>query len=85
MCLLGAEFMVVDRLVLADTVSSTKADPVLDSIYGASTFRSGSASYPSATVGSVHQHVYVPPEWAPWGFLSAGVLTVLYGAAIPQD
>ena len=80
LCVLGGEFMVVDRLILAEpqSAASSYANPYLDNDYlGASDVsRWGSAS-------SWGRKVFVPPEWAPWGLLSAGVLTLLYGATNP--
>ncbi|HEY6564915.1 MAG TPA: hypothetical protein VIY86_10495 [Pirellulaceae bacterium] len=73
LCLLGGEFMVVDRLVIADNGTAARV---------ASDF--GSTSYGGwGSTGS--RRVFVPPEWAPWGLLSGGVLTVLYGSALSQN
>jgi len=63
--LLGAEFMIVDRLVMADLSSPASSD-----------FESFSG------LGAPARRVFVPPEWAPWGLLSGGVVTVLYAATL---
>ena len=77
---LGAEFMVVDRLVMASPPSGQVDSAYLDRQFG------GSASYAVNIDGlGTRKRVFVPPEWAPWGLLSAGVLTVLYGAALPRS
>ena len=62
--------MVVDRLILAEPHRVEVQD------YGTSTL---------STYGSplgTRRRAFVPPEWAPWGFLSGGVLLVLYGASL---
>lgn len=76
MCLLGGEFMVVDRVVMADDQThSTNIYPY--------TFEDGSMrGLTSSWAGQ--NRVFVPPDWAPWGFLSAGAMTVLYGATLPR-
>ena len=81
LCLLGGEFMVVDRLVLADSIGPESTAGGDLGLYGDSSY-----STPSSYTNwdRPRQRVFVPPEWAPWGLLSAGVLTVLYGAAIPR-
>lgn len=80
LCVLGTEFMIVDRLIMArdSATNSALADPYFDNDYlGASDLTTwGEAS----TLG---RRIFVPPEWAPWGLLSAGVITVLYGATLP--
>lgn len=81
LCLLGGEFMVVDQLVLASRQTNLKS-AYSDSTYSASpAYRAGSYS----AFASPTDRVFIPPEWAPWGALSAGVLTVLYAAALPKS
>jgi hypothetical protein len=70
--ILGAEFMVVDRLVIADASTAT----LRANNSGSPTLSTYGASY------SPRRQVFVPPEWAPWGLLSAGVLLGLYGASL---
>ena len=80
LCAFGAEFMIVDRLVMVNQEEAPAAysSPYLDNDYlGASDV----GSYGSST--GYGRRVFVPPEWAPWGFVSAGVLTVLYGLTLP--
>ncbi len=81
LCILGGEFMMVDRLVLVDDSPSSMSNPYADSTYMPSARFRTAGSY---AAGSASNRVFVPPEWAPWGTLSAGVLTVLYAAAIPR-
>ncbi len=77
---LGGEFMVVDRLVMAGPTSERLDTSYLDSHFDTS------SSYGTTLDGlGTSKRVFVPPEWAPWGLLSAGVLTVLYGAALPRN
>ena len=83
MCLLGSEFMVVDRIVLADTAEARQATDYLDRSYGDSAYTTSTPLYDGALT-TPRRRVFVPPEWAPWGLLSAGVLVVLYGTAIPK-
>jgi hypothetical protein len=66
--------MVVDRLILA-----SPTDPVAGF---AQSSQFGSADVGQWPIGA--GKAFVPPEWAPWGLLSLGVLTVLYGATLPR-
>ena len=81
LCAFGVEFMVVDRLIMADKkpahVEHTSSYQNYDYL-GASDV----GSWNHGSTGG--QRAFVPPEWAPWGLLSAGVLTVLYGATLPS-
>ena len=74
LCIVGGECMVVDRVVIADE----KANSNYTTTDELSAWTTGSAAAPK-------RRVFVPPEWAPWGLLSAGVLTVLYGSAMPKE
>jgi hypothetical protein len=80
LCLLGGEFMVVDRLIVASP-NSIRTSTYADGGYATPAYRTGSY----VALAAPSDRVFIPPEWAPWGALSAGVLTVLYGAAIPRD
>lgn len=71
MCVLGAECMVVDRFVLADSI--TKSTPYMTT----EEYTSWDADLPT----TAKRRVFVPPEWAPWGLLSGGVMLVLYTAS----
>ena len=73
MCMLGGEFMVVDRVVMAED----RAAP--DDFYP----YSFDQDVPGLA-GIGNNRVFVPPDWAPWGLLSAGAMTVLYGATLPR-
>jgi hypothetical protein len=73
--ILGAEFMVVDRIVIADADSTTSVQQ---------DFESPTLSTWSTPLNS-RRRVFIPPEWAPWGFLSAGVMLVLYGASLGRS
>ena len=76
LCILGAETMVVDRFVLADSI--TKSTPYMTT----EEYTSWEADLPSTS----SRKVLVPPEWAPWGLLSAGVMLVMYTASFrPQQ
>ena len=81
--ILGGEAMVVDRVVLAAGPAGNRADDVygggLDSPY--STSYDDITSLTSAAVKPAGR-VIVPPEWAPWALLSAGVLTFLYASGL---
>lgn len=71
LCIIGAECMVVDRFVLADSI--TKSGPYMTT----EEYTSWEADLPS----TASRKVIVPPEWAPWGLLSGGVMLVMYTAS----
>ena len=76
LCIIGAECMVVDRFVLADSI--TKSTPYMTT----EEYTSWEADLPS----TASRKVIVPPEWAPWGLLSGGVMLVMYTASFrPQQ
>ncbi len=76
MCLLGGEFMIVDRVVIAEP--STNESQLSSYSYDNSAMLNMSGSYTGSN------RVFIPPDWAPWGFLSAGAITVLYGATLSR-
>ncbi len=82
---LGGEAMVVDHVVLADGGNSTASDPYslpISPSYGSA--HTDFNNYSMALTGQSSQdRVFVPPEWSPWGLLSAGALTLLYATALP--
>ena len=87
--ILGGEAMVVDRVILADgrvgnqvsdLYSSAGDSPYSTTYDDLTTYTSGS----SYGVPAARPRVITPPEWAPWGLLSAGVLTFLYASALPM-
>ena len=68
LCILGVEAMIVDSVVIADSIlESTPAEEFAweDTLYASDT---------------TNRRVFVPPEWAPWGLLSAGAMTVFYAS-----
>ena len=74
LCILGAECMVVDRFVLADSVA--KSGPYMTT----EEYTDWDADLPT----TAEHRVLVPPEWAPWGLLSAGVMVALYSSSFPK-
>ncbi|MEZ6100521.1 MAG: hypothetical protein R3E01_16250 [Pirellulaceae bacterium] len=65
LCILGAECMFVDRLVMAEETPTASVEI-------------GGYDYAPYTASATGRRVFVPPEWAPWGLMSAGVVTILY-------
>ena len=76
MCLLGGEFMVVDQVVMANNAPTAEYSLLDDGALGEL-----SRTWPAAT----GNRVFIPPDWAPWGLLSAGAMTVLYGATLSRQ
>jgi hypothetical protein len=69
MCILGAECLAIERFELAAReVEAPSAAP-------ASLFASDSG--PATESRDIE-----PPEWAPWSFLSAGTVIILYALTI---
>ena len=86
--ILGGEAMVVDRVILADGRAGDRVNDLynsaVDSPYSTNYDElTNYASTSSYGVPASRPRVIVPPEWAPWGLLSAGVLTFLYASALP--
>jgi hypothetical protein len=73
MCILGAECLVVERFVMAGE------RPPSESQAPATLFAATPAPSPTAT------HDIEPPEWAPWSFLSAGAVIILYALTINRQ
>lgn len=71
LCFLGAETLVVDKAILADTTDRR----LVDDFYTSSDEYYEDDYYYEDTSP---RRVIVPPEWAPWGLLSAGVVVILY-------
>jgi hypothetical protein len=71
MCIVGAECLAVERFELAtdEVVEEGPAGPA--TLFGAS------SSSPMAATRDIE-----PPEWAPWSFLSAGAVIILYALTI---
>ncbi len=82
MILLGGEAMIVDRVVMADSRTDIAQNNPFPS--NASSYNSYDrfASYDAGFTTSARR-IFVPPDWAPWGLLSAGALTFLYSTALP--
>jgi len=69
MCIVGAECLAIERFELAG--EQVEAEPSTP----ATLF--GSAPAPLTTNREIE-----PPEWAPWSFLSAGAVIILYALTI---
>lgn len=87
--ILGGEAMVVDRVVLADGPAANRVGQLYDGGAGLgggfdSPYSTNYDDLTSLTSSARPAgRVITPPEWAPWGLLSAGVLTFLYAAGLP--
>jgi hypothetical protein len=70
LCILGAQCLVVDRFVMAsDQPLPTAESPA--TLFGA----------PPST-GPLASRDIEPADWAPWSFLSAGAVVILYALTI---
>ena len=70
LCVLGAQCLVVDRFVMAsDQPLPTAETPA--TLFGA----------PPSTGAFVSRDIE-PADWAPWSFLSAGAVVILYALTI---
>lgn len=72
LCILGAECLVVDRFVMASDQPPISAETPA-TLFGAP---------PSAPLAT--QDIE-PPNWAPWSFLSAGAVVILYALTINRQ
>ena len=70
MCILGAECLAVERFELAGE-SPPADEPAPATLFGS----------PPAPLAGASREI-VPPEWAPWSFLSAGTVIILYALTI---
>jgi len=68
--ILGAECLIVDRVMLASTGQVSPGD---DGVQGSTDLSAGGGS-----------RVVVPPEWSPWSFFSAGAVVMIYSFTIPR-
>ena len=68
-CLLGFNAIAIDKAVLRSGVAATVKDNAALGIRRA------------GTTGRVEVQ---PPDWAPWGLLSVGVVVILYSFSIPR-
>ena len=70
LCILGAECLAVERFELASKEQAVQpAGPA--TLFGS----------PPAAVVTTRRDIQ-PPEWAPWSFLSAGAVIILYSLTI---
>jgi len=74
MCIVGAECLAVERFELAgeEVVDEGPAGPA--TLFGSS------PPTPFAETRDIE-----PPEWAPWSFLSAGAVIILYALTINRQ
>ena len=70
LCILGLECMVLEKAVLAAPTSENVSDYGYDA-YGLDVV----ADRPTG-------RTIEPPEWAPWSFLSAGAVVLLYALSV---
>jgi hypothetical protein len=70
MLIVGAEFMVVERVVLAGGKSEAAA--------------SDSRFFQLGQRPAVSKKEIVPPDWAPWSLMSAGAVVIIYSFTIPK-
>ena len=73
-CILGAQCMFVDRFMLADSVTKTGPFMITEE------YTAWDADLPTSST----RRILVPPEWAPWGLLSGGVMVVLYSSSLSK-
>lgn len=74
LCIFGAECLAVDRFELAGVEAVAPAEQTPATLFG-------SAPPPIAPARQDWQ----PPEWAPWTFLSAGAVIILYSLTINRQ
>src|SRR5262249_49272606 len=72
MCIVGAECLAVERFELAASEEILDEGPA-----GPATLFGSSPPPPLAPSRDI-----TPPEWAPWSFLSAGAVVILYALTI---
>ena len=70
LCIRGAECLAVERFELAGNEPPVE-EPAPATLFG---------SPPPPLAGASRE--IVPPEWAPWSFLSAGAVIILYSLTI---
>jgi hypothetical protein len=73
MCILGAECLVVERFVMAGERAPAE-EPGPATLFGAT------PPPPLAASRDIE-----PAEWAPWSFLSAGAVIILYALTINRQ
>ena len=70
LCILGGECLIFEKAVLAGVSSQTTAVT--------------SVPNPFADSMQTRAREIVPPEWAPWGLMSAGAVIILYAFNISR-
>ncbi|MCA9269473.1 MAG: hypothetical protein KDA41_13420 [Planctomycetales bacterium] len=75
MVIVGAQFLVVERVVLA-TESPAASAPANDQRY--------LFGGPNNTASFSRGKEVVPPSWAPWSLMSAGAVVIIYSFTIPK-
>lgn len=68
MVILGAEFLIVEKVVMADSAKSSASQ----------------ISATTTINGSLKNHDFKPPEGLPWILLSAGAVIIIYTFTIPK-
>lgn len=71
--ILGAECLVLNRVVLTKQVVASDPRPGLEEYWGDPLLSSGP---------QIVNRTVVPPEWAPWSLLSAGAVMMLYAISL---
>jgi hypothetical protein len=71
LCVLGGECLVVHKFVMAGDQPPQEVTPA--TLFGA-------APQPSATSRDIE-----PAEWAPWTFLTAGAVVILYALTVNKQ
>jgi hypothetical protein len=74
MCVLGGECLVVDKFVMAAEAPPAPQPATPATLFGT----------PPAPVVATRREL-TPPEWAPWSFLSAGAVVILYALTINRQ
>ena len=73
LCIFGAECLAIERFELAGkSPEPTEATPA--TLFGS----------PPTPIASSRRD-WQPPEWAPWSFLSAGAVVILYSLTINRQ
>lgn len=66
MCLLGAEFLACEHLVLRGTIREPERTSAMMT-----------AGYPGPAA-TPERKIYVPKDWMPWTLLASGVVVLMY-------
>lgn len=66
LCLLGAEFLACDHLVLRGTIREPERNSAMMTV-----------GYPGAEQPA-QRKIYVPKDWMPWTLLASGVVVLMY-------